>query len=713
MKPAEPLLSVQDLKTYFNTPAGVLKAVDGVSFEVRKGETFGVIGESGCGKTALCLSVMRLISCPPGKHEGGEILFEGRNVSAMKEKELRSFRGGEVSMIFQEPMTALNPVFTAGHQIAEGILLHRGMNKAAAYAQTLELLDRAGLRCPERVARSYPFTLSGGMRQRVMIAMALASRPKLLIADEPATSLDMVTQAQILSLIVKAKKETGLSCLYITHDLGILGGIADRIMVMYSGRPCESAPAGELLAGPLHPYTRGLIEAGGHSLPAGFANPAKGKTLPGRLPVIPGHVPSLRDKPSGCPFHPRCPLAGERCSGQFPPRYEAAGDHEVWCWQYAGNGNGLLFSVSTNTAVSENKNEIVDFNNENNAHNRNDNKDNAVIFEMKNIKKYFSSQDNFWGKHGGEVKAVDGVSLSIPGGSTTAVVGESGCGKTTLGRIAVKLLEPSSGELFFDGSDVTRVRGKDKRCFRRRTQMVFQDPVASLNPRMTAYDIIGEGLKNYGLVKNSRQLRERVVFVAEKCGLVADQCALYPHQFSGGQRQRVAIARALAAEPEFVVCDEAVSSLDVSVRAQIVNLLKDLQDEMGLTYLFMTHDLRTAEFMSRESAVMYQGRIVETGPSPALFHRPLHPYARALLNAGPAALSAPVSVPAGQASSYASRQRTPAGNTVPPGCNYASRCPQAEERCREETPECREAEPGRFAACFCIQGVVPRNRSNT
>jgi oligopeptide/dipeptide ABC transporter ATP-binding protein len=705
MKPAESLLSVRDLKTYFYTPSGVLKAVDGVSFEVRKGETFGIIGESGCGKTAVCLSVMRLISCPPGKYEGGEILFEGRNVFSMKKKELSSFRGGEVSMIFQEPMTALNPVFTAGHQIAEGILLHCGTNKAAAYDQTLELLDRAGFLYPERTVRSYPFTLSGGMRQRVMIAAALASRPKLLIADEPATSLDMTTQTQILSLIVKAKRETGLSCLYITHDLGALGGIADRIMVMYSGRPCEIAPTGELLTKPLHPYTRGLIEAGGYSLPDGFANPAGGKTLPGRLPVIPGHVPSLRDKPPGCPFHPRCPLAEERCSGQFPPRYEAEGKHEVWCWQYAGNESGISFSMRTNTVVPENKNVIAGFNgfnNENSAHNSNAHKDNAVIFEMKNIKKYFSVHDSFFGKPGGEVRAVDGVSLSIPRGSTTAVLGESGCGKTTLGRIAVKLLEPSSGKLFFDGSDVTLLRGKNS--FRRRTQIVFQDPFSSLNPRMTAYETIGEGLRNYGLVKNSRQLRERVVFVAEKCGLFADQCALYPHQFSGGQRQRIAIARALATEPEFIVCDEAVSFLDVSVRAQIVNLLKDLQDELGLTYLFMTHDLHTAEFMSRESAVMYRGRIVERGPPRAVFHRPLHPYTKTLLNARPALFNPGPAPLTEEAPSYVSpRSNTaPEGNAALRGCNYASRCPLAEEKCRVETPEFREAEPGRFVACFRI-----------
>jgi oligopeptide/dipeptide ABC transporter ATP-binding protein len=702
MKPAEVLLSVRDLKTYFYTPHGtVLKAVDGVSFEVKRGETFGIIGESGCGKTALCLSVMRLIPDPPGRHEGGELLFEGRDISAMNENELRSFRGGEVSMIFQEPMTALNPVFTAAHQISEGILLHCGMGKAEAYAQALEWLDRVGIRHPEKAAESYPFTLSGGMRQRVMIAMAVASRPKFLIADEPATSLDMVTQVQILHLIAAIKKETGLSCLYITHDLRILSGIADRIMVMYSGRSCETAPAGELLTRPLHPYTRGLIEAGGYALPPGFTGAPQGRGLPGRLPVIPGHVPSLKDKPVGCPFHPRCPLADRLCRSQFPPRYEASGDHEVWCWQYTGTETGGRFQVSINTAGLEKRRDPVNIMPGGNC---GCGGSNDVLVEMKDIKKFFHPPGSFLGKAGGKVTAVDGVSLVIRRKESLAVLGESGCGKTTLGRLSVKLLEPSSGALFFGGSDVTRVHGKEARYFRRKTQMVFQDPFSSLNPRMTVYDIIGEGLKNYRMVKNRREFRDRVVFVAEKCGLFADQCALYPHQFSGGQRQRISIARALAAEPEFIVCDEAVSSLDVSVRSQIVNLLKDLHDEMGLTYLFMTHDLPTVEFISRETAVMYLGRIVERGPTEAVFHRPRHPYTRALLEAGglmalngekperggPSRPAFPV--PSGEAPL----------STPGQGCVYAPFCLSAGKECWIETPEYRETEPGHFASCFRI-----------
>ena len=677
MRPKEPaaetLLSVRDLKTYFHTPRGVVKAVDGLSFEVRKGETLGVIGESGCGKTAACLSVMRLIPEPPGRYEGGELLFKGRDIRAMKDTELRSFRGGGVSMIFQEPMTALNPVLTVGRQIAEGILLHhRGLGRAEARVRTLEWLDRVGFRRPEQAAGSYPFTLSGGMRQRVLIAMALASGPRLLIADEPAASLDMTTRTQILRLIGDLKQDAGLSCLCVSHDPEAMRGFADRILVMYAGHPCETGPAEETLVRPLHPYTRGLMEA------AFLGAAAKGgSSVPRRLPVIPGHAPSPRDMPRGCPFQPRCPLAEESCRDDFPPRYEAGKDREVWCRRYGGAGSGRSFSLTGNTIPSESIHDSTAVEN-----NSNDVL-NDVLIELLNIEKQFFLSSGFFGKAGDMVRAVDGVSLSIRRGSTLAVLGESGCGKTTLGRIAVKLLEPSSGVLFFDGRDITHARGKEKHRFRRRTQMVFQDPFSSLDPRMTVYDIIGEGLRNYRMIKNRRELRDRVVFVAERCGLSADQCVLYPHQFSGGQRQRIAIARALAAKPEFIVCDEAVSALDVSVRAQIVNLLKDIQEEMKLTYLFMTHDLPAAEFMSRETAVMYLGRIVEKGPSADVFRRPRHPYTQALLGLVPASGGSPP---------YSARQ----------GCCYAPCCPRSGKECLTEAPAYREAGPGHFISCFRV-----------
>jgi peptide/nickel transport system ATP-binding protein len=675
----ETLLSVRDLKIHFHTPAGVVKALDGLSFDVRNGETLGVIGESGCGKTAACLSVMRLIPEPPGRYEGGALLFEGRDIRAMRDVELRSFRGGGVSMIFQEPMTALNPVLTVGRQIAEGIALHhRGSSRAEARSRTLEWLDRVGFRHPERAAASYPFTLSGGMRQRALIAMALATGPKLLIADEPAASLDMTTRTQILRLIRDLKQDAGLSCLCVSHDPEAMRGFADRILVMYAGHPCETGPAEELLAQPLHPYTRGLMEAAF----SGIRGLGPRGTGEGRLPVIPGHTPSPQDMTGGCPFHPRCPLAEEPCRRDFPPRCEAGKDREVWCWRSFRScpsdlrcprsevpvtpplrAQGLRGQVSWGLGPPEPP--VYD-----------------VLFEFLAVEKQFFLPGDFFGKAGDVVRAVDGVSLRIRRGSTLAVLGESGCGKTTLGRIAAKLLEPSAGVLLFDGRDITRVRGKEERRFRRRTQIVFQDPFSSLDPRLTVYDIIGEGLRNYRMVKNRRELRDRVVFVAEKCGLSADQCVLYPHQFSGGQRQRIAIARALAAEPEFIVCDEAVSALDVSVRAQIVNLLKDLQEEMNLTYLFMTHDLPIAEFMSRETAVMYRGRIVEKGPSGIVFHRPQHPYTRTLLGADPPSVLQSGPPPARQ------------------GCCYASRCPRSGPECLAEAPAFREAEPGHFISCF-------------
>ncbi|MDR0378103.1 MAG: ABC transporter ATP-binding protein [Spirochaetaceae bacterium] len=658
MTAAEPLLSVRDLKRHFHTPAGVVKALDGLSFDVRRGETLGILGESGSGKTSACLSVLRLIPEPLGRYVGGTLRFEGRDLLALSGGELRAFRGGGASLIFQEPATALNPVLTVGDQIAEGILLHTGLSRAEAWSRTLEWLDRVGFRNPEQAAKSYPFTLSGGMRQRALIAAALASGPKLLIADEPAASLDMTTRTRILGLLGDLKRSAGLSCLYVSHDPAAMRGFADRILVMYAGRPCETGPAEALLSRPLHPYTRGLMEA------AFFRIGASGRSGASRLPVIPGNAPSLRNTPRGCPFHPRCPLAEDPCRKEFPPRYEAGNGREAWCWRNSGGAAGRSFSA-VSTAHAADVNTPPD----------------ETVIELVDIRKHFPLPCGFWRKPGGTVRAVDGVSLRIRRGTTLAVLGESGCGKTTLGRIAVKLLKPSSGVLFFNGRDSTHARGAEERRFRRKTQMVFQDPFSSLDPRMTVYDIIGEGLTNYRMVKTRRELRDRVVFAAEKCGLSADQCARYPRQFSGGQRQRIAIARALATEPEFIVCDEAVSALDVSVKAQILNLLKDLQDEMGLAYLFMTHDLRAAEYMGRETAVMYRGRILERGPSAIMFHHPRHPYTQALL--------ASALVRDGPRPPPAERR----------GCVYAPRCPRAGKECRIETPLLREAEPGHFISC--------------
>jgi peptide/nickel transport system ATP-binding protein len=659
---AEPLLSVRNLKVSFHIPAGEIKALDGVSFEVGKGETLGIIGESGCGKTAACLSVLRLIPDPPGRIEGGELFFENRDILAMNDRELRSFRGGEAAMVFQEPMSALNPVFTVGRQIEEGILLHPGADRTPARKAALEWLDRAGFRDPERTAASYPFALSGGMRQRVMIAMALACRPKLLIADEPAASLDRLTRAHILRLIEEVKQETDLSCVFVTHDLETLRGIASRVLVMYAGRPCETAATEEILERPLHPYTRFLT---GTAFPDGLAY-AAGGGIPRRLPIIPDGVPSRSGGRPGCPFRPRCPLAEDACALSFPSRYEAAPDHEVWC-RAAGAADkaaGRVFIVNRDIA----------------ARGANAGESGGIpLLELRSVKKVF-------GRGGGKITAVDGVSLGIRRETSMAVLGESGCGKTTLGRLAVRLLTPSSGGLFFDGKDITRIRGREERRFRQETQMVFQDPFSSLDPRMTVLDAIGEGLGNYRMAGNREDFRDRVVSAAEKCGLSADHCALYPHQFSGGQRQRIAIARALATNPKFIVCDEAVSSLDVPVRSRILNLLKDLQDERGLTYLFMTHDLTSALFMSREVSVMYRGRIVERGPSDLVFRRPRHPYTLALLEAGP--LKTPV-LSGGAAFSAPEK-----------GCVYAPFCPRAGKECRKETPPDRETESGHFASCF-------------
>ncbi|MDR3130769.1 MAG: ABC transporter ATP-binding protein [Treponema sp.] len=679
--PAE-LLSVRDLKTYFYTPRGIVKAVNGLSFEVRKGETLGVIGESGCGKTAACLSVMRLIPDPPGRYERGKIYFQGRDILAFQDRELRSYRGGGVSMAFQEPMTALNPVLTVGSQIAEGIMLHTGAGRAASFSRAIEWLERLGFSRPREAARTYPFVLSGGMRQRVMIAIALATNPELFIADEPSSSLDAVTRTQILRLIGDLKKETRLSCILISHEPAAIGGLADRIMVMYSGRSCETGPAEEVLARPLHPYTQKLMKAvtGRNAASAGGGGVPPAQL---RLPFIPGSDPAPGAALPGCPFHRRCPLTEEICLKEPPPRYKTENGREVWCRTYHRTHEG----TETQYALSLNSNIAIS-----NCHTNVDN--NSIIIELLNIKKSFPACPGGFLRKPDGVKAVDGVSLRLRRGETLAVLGESGCGKTTLGRIAVKLLEPSSGALFFEGRNITHARGGEERHFRRKTQMVFQDPFSSLNPKMTVYDIIGEGLVNYRMAANRRKLRDMVVSTAERCGLKADYCGLYPRQFSGGQRQRIAIARALASEPSFIVCDEAVSSLDASSGAQILNLLKDLQNGTDLAYLFMTHDLSAAEFMGGETAVMYRGRIVEKGPAASVFHRPLHPYTSTLLG-GAASQKTGINGPEKPQEAFP----LPA---ISKGCSYEFLCPHAGDECRTETPVYLEAEPGRFVSCHRV-----------
>ena len=665
---AKPLLETADLRTYFTTPRGLSRAVDGVSLRVPAGETYALVGESGCGKSLTALSIMGLIPYPAGFLAGGRILLEGRDLASLSEREKRALRGDRISMIFQEPMTSLNPVFTAGFQVAEALVLHRGMTRAEAMRAAVGILGRVRIPDPERAAESYPHQLSGGMRQRVMIAMALACRPSLLIADEPTTALDVTIQAQILELIRELGRESGMSVLLITHNLGIVRETASRVGVMYAGRMVEEASPADLLREPSHPYTRMLIR----SLPS---HSARGRALA----VIPGTVPPATDYGEGCRFADRCPREMCGCGGIRPRELQVSPGHMAACHlcdpEYAGDRTPVsrpAAVVRIGAAATGKKDEI--------------------LVSARDVRVHFPVTSGILRRIRGWVRAVDGVSIAIPRGSTAALVGESGCGKTTFGKALLRLIPMTGGETVFEGADIAKMSPADFRPFRSRMQMIFQDPYSSLNPRLTVREIVEEGLLSRSGAGADE--RERAVSAAlSAVGLGADSLSKYPHEFSGGQRQRIGIARALAVQPSFLVCDEATSALDVSVQAQILNLLAGLKSEFGLTYLFITHDLGVVEYFADTVYVMYLGRIVESGPVDEMFASPAHPYTRALLSAVPR-------VDGGKASGL----KTPGGDVPSPvappsGCHFHPRCPVAMPRCSREYPAESRISPTRSCRC--------------
>jgi peptide/nickel transport system ATP-binding protein len=554
-----PVLSVQNLQTAFRIGGQWRWAVENLSFEVAPGETVAIVGESGSGKSVTALSIMRLVSAANGRIEG-RIALEGRDLLALSEKEMRKVRGNDVAMIFQEPMTSLNPVLTVGYQICEALRYHRGLDRAAAEAEALRMLEK--VRIPSARARldNYPHQLSGGMRQRVMIATALACKPKLLIADEPTTALDVTIQAQILELIKTLQDEEGMSVLFITHDMGVVAEIADRVVVMWKGRKLEDAPSAEVFSAPVHGYTKALLAA----------------------------VPRLGD------------MAGHGRPLRFP---HIDPDH--------GEVRGQPVEAADTVKADE-----------------------APLLEISGLTTRFAIRGGVLGRLRGRVHAVENVSFMLQRGETLALVGESGCGKSTTGRSILRLIEPSSGTVRFEGRDVTRVGKGELLDVRRSMQMIFQDPFASLNPRKSVGAAIAEPILVHGLARGA-EAKERVAELLRRVGLSPDMGVRFPHEFSGGQRQRLAIARALALSPKLVVADEAVSALDVSVKAQVLNLMLDLQAEFGLAYLFISHDMAVVERVSHRVAVMYLGEIVELGSREAVFADPRHPYTRKLLSAVP------------------------------------------------------------------------------
>jgi peptide/nickel transport system ATP-binding protein len=668
--PTEPLLAVQDLTVHFETSRGTVRAVEGLNYEVRAGEIVAIVGESGSGKSVSALTIMRLLAPETSRIRSGRILFAGRDLLRLADEEMRRIRGRDIAMIFQEPMTSLNPTLTVGLQIEEPLLIHMGMTRARARARAIELLTLVGVPAPETRLSQHPHELSGGMRQRVMIAIGLACDPKLLIADEPTTALDVTIQAQILELMKDLSRRLGIAVVMITHNLGIVARYADRVNVMYAGRLIENGPAGPIFASPLHPYTRGLLGA--------VPRLDRGRTA--KLKTIDGAPPNLMSPPDGCRFAPRCRFAEPRCTTTLPPLdvipAPAGRAHTIACHRWReieALDEDEDEAGGARAAAAPGQQPIID---------------------ARTVSRAFDVSAGLF-RAPKKVRAVTEVSLQVRPGETLGLVGESGCGKSTFGRLVLRLDEPTSGAIDFEGRDIAHANAREMLAIRKKMQVVFQDPYSSLNPRMTVGDIIAEPMRVHRL-RPTAEIEGRVAELLRLVGLYPYMALRYPHELSGGQRQRIGIARALSVDPKVIVCDEAVSALDVSIQGQVINLLESLQERLGLAYLFIAHDLAVVRHISHRVAVMYLGRVVELAPADALFADPRHPYTRALLDA------APIPDPEIERA----RPRTivkgelPSPLKPPSGCVFHPRCPMATAECKTVVPPAREVAPGHMAACI-------------
>jgi peptide/nickel transport system ATP-binding protein len=642
------LLKVDNLVSSLRNGAPI---IDGLSFSVAAGETFALLGESGCGKSITALSLMRLL--PDGVvNTSGAVQLDGVGLSELPESKMREVRGGRMAMIFQEPGLSLNPVMTVGAQIAEVLALHHRLRGAAANQRGIELLDQVGIPDSARRVNEYPFQLSGGMKQRVMIAMALAGSPKLLIADEPTTALDVTIQAQVLQLLRDMQDSTSMAMLLITHDLGVVAETAHRVGVMYAGQIVEQASREQLFSKPLHPYTQKLFAA----LPgAGRAGQP--------LSAIPGSVPPLGSIAQGCRFAARCDKAWGLCHEQTPG-WTVIDGRGVRCHLYQDTGYRIL-DTGPSSPLQQAGEGLGEGARSLNAVSRIP----YPLLQVSDLQVHFPIRKGFLQRTVGQVKAVDGVSLSISQGHTLALVGESGCGKTTLAKALLQLVSPTAGSVQFAGRELIGSSG-----FRAAMQMVFQDPYSSLNPKMRVAEILEEGMSALNIGGDSTARQAHIDDLLHKCGLARDGKWRYPHEFSGGQRQRIAIARALAVSPQLLICDEPTSALDVSVQAQILNLLKSLQQELGLSYLFITHNLGVVEYLAHEVCVMYLGRIVEQGTTEEVMRSPKHPYTQALLSAVPRI--------DGKGRKFIRLEGDlPSPADPPQGCHFAPRCPHAMAAC--------------------------------
>ena len=668
-----PLLQIEDLHTEIRLRSATVQALSGVSLTVEAGECLGIVGESGSGKTMTALSIMQLL--PPGGHiTGGQILLDGQVISTLDDNAMRHVRGNEIGMIFQDPLTSLNPTMTIGDQIAETVRLHRGAGKQDALARAVEVLSLVGMPRPAERVRAYPHQLSGGMRQRVMIAMVLACEPRLVIADEPTTALDVTIQKQILELLDDLRKRLGMAVILVTHDLGVIAGRADRAAVMYAGRVMEETSTLRLFGNPRHPYTEALFQA----------LPGKSGDDSGRLYNIPGQPPDLTRPPAGCKFAARCRYAQDACTTDEPP-LEGDADHPYRCFFPVGQATDPAEPAAMVTATEAAERAAKDTS-----------ADGQPLLQIEHLVKNFPvTAGAVLQRKVGEVSAVADVSFSIRPGQTFGLVGESGCGKTTVGRLIVGLERASGGSILLDGEDLARLRRRERKRRGSNVQLMFQDSYASMDPRMRVGPILREPLA-IQRVGSRRQQRAKIDAMLDEVGLPRASVERYPHEFSGGQRQRLGLARALILSPELLVADEPVSALDVSIQAQILNLMQDLQRDLGLSYLFISHDLSVVRYMADTIGVMYLGKLVEVGPADDVYYRPVHPYTKGLIDAIP--------VPDPQAE-RATRQKGVAGelpsNIHPPsGCRFRTRCPFAQDLCAEQEPPLRPfTARGHLAAC--------------
>jgi oligopeptide/dipeptide ABC transporter ATP-binding protein len=658
-------LEVDNLTTQIQLSRSVVQAVGNVDLAIDVGQTLGLVGESGCGKSMLGLSIMGLL--PAGGHiVEGSIKADGKELVGLTDKQLQKIRGNDVAMIFQDSQSSLNPTKTLGEQVAEPVRLHRGASKKEALARALEVLDLVGLPRPKERLDAYPHQLSGGQRQRVMIAIALTCEPKVLLADEPTTALDVTIQAQILALLDDLKDRLGMATLLVTHDMGVVAGRANRVNVMYAGRVVETAPTEELFASMHHPYTQSLLG----SIPRLDSDNTKA------LISIPGLPPDLTNPPTGCRFHPRCPRASEKCRVEEPPLAGTDRSHRFACWHPV---DGPIRERPTLVAGAARH-----------VHNGGE----KLLDVVDAVREYPVTAGSILQRKIGSVKAVSGVSLYVDKGESLGLVGESGCGKTTLGKMIVGIEKPDGGKITLEGKEVFRMRGRGLRKARRDLQMMFQDPYASLDPRMRVQAILREPLTIQDM-GSRRDQDERILRLLDEVGMPSNALERYPHEFSGGQRQRIALARALMLEPKVMVADEPVSALDVSIRSQVLNLMKRLQAEHDMASIIISHDLAVVKYLSDRIGVMYLGKLVELGTGDDIYHHPAHPYTEALIK------TIPVPDPTAEMAKdeVGIKGELPSPVFPPSGCRFRTRCPRAQQLCSEQEPILRSFGPGHQAAC--------------